>query len=34
MQVPGVIYATPALLPDLAGDQSLAQVFNVAAHRA
>ena len=31
MRVPGVVYATRALLPDLAGDRSLEQVVNVAA---
>src|SRR2546421_5558364 len=30
-RVPGVVYATRALLPDLAGDRSLEQVVNVAA---
>ncbi len=30
MRVPGVIYATPALLPDAAEDRSLEQVANVA----
>src|SRR2546423_686114 len=31
MRVPGVVYATRALLPDLAADRSLEQVVNVAA---
>src|SRR5438552_3163859 len=31
MRVPGVVYATRTLLPDLAGDRSLEQVVNVAA---
>src|SRR2546429_6387136 len=31
MRVPGVVYATRALLPDRAGDRSLEQVVNVAA---
>ena len=30
MRVPGVVFATHALLPDLAGDRSLQQVVNVA----
>jgi len=30
MRVPGVVFATPALIPDPAGDQSLRQVVNVA----
>ncbi|MFI5062663.1 MAG: RtcB family protein [Streptosporangiales bacterium] len=30
MRVPGVVFATRALLPDLAGDRSLQQVANVA----
>src|SRR5438067_12894174 len=30
MRVPGVVYATRTLLPDLAGDRSLRQVANVA----
>src|SRR5205809_1537605 len=31
MRVPGVVYATRTLLPDLAADRSLEQVVNVAA---
>jgi tRNA-splicing ligase RtcB (3'-phosphate/5'-hydroxy nucleic acid ligase) len=30
MRVPGVVYATAALLPDIAADRSLDQVANVA----
>ena len=30
MRVPGVVFATRALIPDLAGDRSLQQVINVA----
>lgn len=30
MHVPGIVFATPALLPEAAGDQSLTQVVNVA----
>jgi tRNA-splicing ligase RtcB len=30
MRVPGIVFATEALLPEMAEDQALAQVVNVA----